>query len=409
MTENRPDPTPTLTREAIVQAPSSAGPHRTVLLAIGGMALASLLVPMFIVAGQRHTTTVITVENRTVPAPEAVTSVATVPAEAIASPSSERIPASDDALGTAWHRGAALTADSSWLGVAASPGPYGVLATWSERELYISRDDGVNFRQVLGGPGAIGGATIDASGALYLVRDQRRLGIETETGAVLWRSLPFAGDTLALTSGGGFLGWLGLAHDTGRSSSVVLAVSADRGQTWRTQTVAEHIDRALMHIEEDGTIQLLTLVEHASAPTMRRLRGHADGRSLQALPWPTDFADAWGLGHGGWAYAIASECATDISDVCAMGPEMSDRLAPTGLKTSWDLLMHTSGEHTLAVSGERLLRADGDRMAVVASDIPAGISALATDGIGRALVTVGPQLVRWSPRHGWRVLHRLEK
>jgi len=239
---------------------------------------------------------------------------------------------------------------------------------------------------------------------VFATRDYQRLGIHVGPGHEEWRTLPFAGDTLALTTDHGWLAWLGLAHDRARDSQLVLALSRDHGATWRTQTIADHADRALMRIEADGFVHLLLLVEDVATPTMTRLRGHVDGRPLEQLPWPSDHADAWGLGHGGWAYAIASECADDNNDICAMGPESDARLLSTHTLTDWQLVMASNGAATLAASGDTLLGLARNRVTVVAERIPTDISALAVDGIDRALAVVGQDLVRWSPDHGWRVL-----
>lgn len=399
---------PALQREAIVHTPSRAEPHRVVLLAIAGMALLSLLVPLVIVTTQqRPAMTVITVESQAVPSERIVVverAVEAVPEQ----PVTEQMRAADDAIGAAIATGAELAPERPWHGIAASPGPFAVASVWSAAELHVSRDDGRTFRQVLGGPGEIGGVAIDETGVVYAVRDARRLGLHTPDGKALWRELPFAGETLGLIAADGWLAWLGLARDTDDSSAVVLAVSADGGQTWRTQRVAEHADQALIAMD-DGAIHLLTLVEDASAPTMKRLLGHVDGRALQELSWPTDYADAWGLGHGGWAYAIASECAGADNAICAVSADAAATgapvMLPSGVVTDWDLLMHSNGGATLAVSGDRLLRAHRSRMTVADERIPAGISALAVDGIDRALAVVGEHVVRWSPTHGWRVLH----
>lgn len=405
-TTERPTPQELpLRREAIVETRPRTEPHRTVFVVIAGMALASLLIPIAIVATQsRPTATVITVENHVAPDIKIV-EVPVADMEPAVAPAADQMLARDEAIGEPLQQGAALNAERAWLGAAASPGPVAVAAVWSSTELFLSRDDGRTFAQVLGGPGSIGGAAIDEVGTLFLVRDQKRLGAHNPDGQSLWRELPFAGDTLALTTGAGWLGWLGLAHDSERSSAVVLALSADGGQTWRTQSVAEHADRALMTIEEDGAIYLLTLLEDAAAPSMSRLLGHVDGRALETMRWPSEYADAWGLGADGWAYAIASECASADNAICAMGPDGTSELRPSGVKTDWNLLMHSNGAVALAVSGERLLRTDGARLKVVDERIPTGITALAVDGIDRGLAVVGQHLLRWSPSHGWRVVH----
>jgi hypothetical protein len=59
---------------------------------------------------------------------------------------------------------------------------------------------------------------------------------------------------------------------------------------------------------------------------------------------------------------------------------------------------------TLAASGPDLLRFDGRVATVVDRSAPAEITALAVDGLDRGVAVAGQHLVRWSPRHGWRVL-----
>ncbi len=398
---DRETETPKLKREAIVRAEPPPQTRHAGILVLTSMALASLavlvIVPMvhLSISHQRPTSVVVTTTVESPVAPQSAAAVVTV----------RPAPARDLAIGEPLAAGKTLTSDPGvWIGTAASPGPYGVLAVWSSSHLFVSRDDGVGFRQVLGGPGSIGGATIDESGRLFMIRDRRRLGIENTDGSTQWLSLPFSGETLALQSSGGWLGWLALAHDTDSDSAVVLALSSDGGATWRRQSVAEHATHALMRIEPGGVIHLLLRVEDSIDQKMWRLRAHVDGRPMESMPWPSQYADAWGLARGGWAYAIASECATDSNDICAMGPDPADRIVNTEIKTTWNLIMESNSSTTLAASGSSLLRFDGARITRVTDDVPPEVTSFAVDGIDRSLAVVGQHLLRFSPEHGWRII-----
>jgi hypothetical protein len=390
----------TLKREAIMRAPRPPDERRQ-LSAVLGVALGCMavmvVVPAFIIAALGR--------------PQPVISMS--PASPFASATWARplpglVTATDLPLGTPLAPGARLPGalpddqGEAWRGVAVSSGLHPIVAVWSPSRLFVSRDDGKAFHQVLGGPGEIGGAAIDAYGRLFMVRDRQRLGVQGLDLDTEWRSLPFAGETLQVAAGGVWLGWLALADDSRSDAQVVLALTADGGATWRTQSIADHATGALMRIEDDGTIHLLLVREDAVDPTMRRLRGHVDGRPMQEVPWPSSYAEAWGLGHGGFAYAIASECASEGNDICAM--EVHGDLASTRIATAWSLQMGSNGATTLAASGPDLLRFDGRVATVVDRGAPAEITALAVDGLGRGVAIAGQHLVRWSPRHGWRVL-----
>ena len=396
MSERHPvDPAsvPVLKRETVVQAEPTPDARRILVFGVPMFLFACALVPLVAMLFRSHTQMTLLCIDQDTPA-----------ARARALPVSDALLAGDTAIGAEFPVGPRSSVARSWQGVAASPGPYGVLAVWSETELFVSADDGRRFRQVLGGPGDIGAATIDDAGVVFMTRDYQRLGVYVAPDRETWRALPFAGDTLALAADYGWLAWLGLAHDGARDAQLVLALSRDHGATWRTQTIASHADRALMRIEADGFVHMLLLVEDNAAPTMSRLRGHVDGRALEQLARPSDYADAWGLGHGGWAYAIASECADDDNDICAMSSESDARLLSTHTLTDWQLIMASNGASTLAASGDTLLRFEHERVHALTERIPTEISALSVDGIDRALAVVGQDLLRWSPGHGWRVL-----
>lgn len=395
MSERHPvDPAsvPVLKREAVVQAEPTPDAHRILVFGVPMFLFACAMVPLVAMLFRSHTQmTLLCIDQDT-------------PARLRGLPASEAFMAGDTAIGAEFPAGPTSSVARPWQGVAASPGPYGVLAVWSETEIFVSVDDGRRFRQVLGGPGELGAATIDDAGVVFATRDYQRLGVYVAPDREMWRTLPFAGDTLALATGHGWLAWLGLAHDGARDAQLVLALSRDHGVSWRTQSIAAHADRALMRIEAGGFVHMLLLVEDSAAPTMTRLRGHVDGRALEQLAWPSDYADVWGLGHGGWAYAIASECADDDNDICAMGPESGAGILSTHTLTDWQLIMASNGASTLAASGDTLLRFERERVDALAERIPTEISALAVDGIDRALAVVGQDLLRWSPGHGWRVL-----
>jgi len=296
-----------------------------------------------------------------------------------------------------------------WRGVTTSTGPYAVVAVWSDAEIFVSRDDGRTFSQALAGPGEVAGTAFDEAGNLFAIRGRDLLGIQRPDGTVSWRSLPFSGATLAVATGAGWLGWLHLQEHEERGAFALVSLSYDQGTTWRHQVVPSHGNTEnSLRIESDGTIRIMGLSEDCHLQETERHEGHVDGRAFREIAWPDDLAAGWGMGSHGWAYTIGTACdgADDGNDLrlCAIGPGPLPAVQATGHLVDWDLRVATNERTTLASSGRLLLQLDANRSSLIDSNAPLALDHFAIDGIGRAVGSVGSTLVRWSPRHGWRVL-----
>lgn len=328
--------------------------------------------------------------------------------------------AADDPIGAALADGTSVWdrwEPGALIGAAASPGAPGVLATHTENTVYASSDDGRHFTQVLANVGEVEAIAVDRAGTIYAVRDRHLLGTAPYGAAESWQALPYASETLALATGAGTIAWLHVHPDDDDGLRAMLALSGDGGATWRFQVVPAYGNvRNDLRIDSDGTIELLALSDGDDTDEqLIRYRGHIDGRPLERLPWPAPYPGGYGLGRGGWAYAVASECG-DAGRVglCAIAP---GRPAAVHAATYVDdFTLHVGANdrlspvpRTLAVAGRDLLRLTGDRARSIGTPVPGRPYAIGVDGIGRALVVSGDTLLRWSPAWGWRRLLKVDR
>src|SRR5437870_3293172 len=62
------------------------------------------------------------------------------------------------------------TGGEEWIGLAAARVSSGILAVWSQRHAWLSRDDGRSFAAVLEGKATISAAVVGAEGDFYVAR-----------------------------------------------------------------------------------------------------------------------------------------------------------------------------------------------------------------------------------------------
>jgi hypothetical protein len=293
--------------------------------------------------------------------------------------------------------GAPVTGDitddaDGWRGVAASPDQFGVVALWSERTVWVSRDDGRSFRQELAAPEAIGAVTVGEDGRVYAARHGGRLGLLTPGGHTRWLRLDYD-QSLAIAQGGTWIVLLAMSRDRQLGLAPILWVTPDHGASWRrlVAPAAGDLDNRL-RVAADGSIDLLVRATGDLAPRIRHFRGHVDGRPFSALLDSED-PQPFGLGHDG--------------STARLVVERADRahLEPYGLfVVDWDIVLGTGPDHTLAVADRRLLALSGTRAAPLSGRVPGHVRALAGDGIGRTVAIIGRVALRHSPTHGWRRL-----
>jgi hypothetical protein len=299
--------------------------------------------------------------------------------------------ASDDPIGPPVS-GEVADRPASWLGVAASPDEFGVVAVWGERILWVSRDDGRTFRQELAAPEAIGGVAVGDDGRVAVARHGGRFGVLTPGGTTRWLRLDYD-QALALAQGGPFTALLALATDRADGFAPTLLVTADQGRSWRRLVPPEagDLDNAL-RISADGDIDLAVRSTADPSPRIRHYRGHIDGRRFDRT-FDGEDPEPFGLGPDGRALPIS----WDDDSLRLDGRPVRD----------WNVVLGPAPGRALAVVDRRLVRFEGTGLAAVSERVPGRIRALAGDGIERSLAVIGDTLVRHSGRHGWRLLYQL--
>jgi hypothetical protein len=301
--------------------------------------------------------------------------------------------ASDDPVGDAVTRDIPPDPEG-WRGLAASPDRYGVVALWSERTLWVSRDDGRTFRQELAAPEPLGAVAVGADARVYAARHGGRFGVLGPSGQTQWLRLDYD-QALAIAHGGGWTILLTMSADRLAGLVPILWATADSGATWRrlVAPAAGDLDNRV-RIAADGSIDLLVRATGDLSPRIRLYRGHVDGRPFTAV-LDTEDPQPFGLGHDG-------------STARLVWSDSDARLEPYHLAVSdWDVLVGAGPDRTLAVADGRLLALNGDRAEPLNDHVPGHPGALTTDGIGRSLAVIGRVAVRHSPSHGWRRLFEL--
>ncbi|HTE54547.1 MAG TPA: hypothetical protein VK698_27025 [Kofleriaceae bacterium] len=322
--------------------------------------------------------------------------------------------ASDDPIGDPIERLAPRDGAPLLRGAAAAADRYGVVALWTDRVVWVSRDDGRSFRQELAAPQPLTAVAVGTDGRVYAARHGGRLGELTPGGRTRWHDVD-CDQVLAIDGSSPWLALLCLHADQASGLSSMLYLSSDDGATWRRQITPHHGTAAnQIRVSANGVVDLLTLdtetdidagqnTDGADAGRAGRLRhytGHVDGRPFE-LVLTGDGPEPFGLGHDGQSWRLDGERRMHLTGSTSAG--RSSRLAVR----NWDVLLAASSERTIAAADGRLVELGADRPRVVASRIPGPIDTLALDGLGRALATAGGVAVRYSALHGWRRLFEI--
>jgi len=273
-------------------------------------------------------------------------------------------------------------------GVASSPGCPGLVATWTATALFVSRDDGARFTEVLSDrPGSVRAVAVTPRCDVWLARGPR-LGVLRRDGATAWQPTPTSATTEALSASAAGLLWLG----SDDKSDLSLAFLDATGKTVRLLPAPPrgNAGRA-MHLDDDGAIWWMVGSEAAcGGGGQSRLVSHVDGRTWKELPWPLDTPGAFDPGPRGWAYALG-HCDDGVG-LCAVDRAgRAHRAVETA--TIDTLLVASRGARAVAVVNSRLVALDGARATILA-DVPSDPRAIALDGRGRPLVVAGGRLHR---------------
>jgi hypothetical protein len=325
-------------------------------------------------------------------------------------------------------------------GVAAAADAYGVIAVWTDRVLWVSRDDGRSFRQELAAPGPLTAVAVGRDGRVHAAR-HGRIGTLSPAGHTRWHDLD-ASQVLAIAAAPpreidraakspGWLAVLALHDDQAAGAAPLVWLSDDDGQSWRSLIAPHHGDAAnRLWVSPDGVIDLLTEDSDGSVGgdgdgpdnlfgagpwRLRLYRAHADDHPL-ALVFAGDAPAPFAMGHDGLRWRLAWD--GDQLQLTA-GGEASGNTGPIVRPAAgrsaggvvpvrnWDVRVAASGQHTVAIADGHLLDLGRGAPRVVTRRVPGRIDALAVDGLGRAVATAGGSALRYSPRHGWRRLFEI--
>lgn len=285
-----------------------------------------------------------------------------------------------------------------------------VIAVWSADTVWISRDDGASFAEVLGPPAGtsrIVGAALDDDGTLLVAWQDARgdaiVELARPGGA---RSGVPARGVRAVAAGGGTRAVLG---------EDALLVAGARG-AWTTLPHAAAcpdcdamVSSAALAVDSHGEV-VLTDVEINTCGSSDLLLWQRTGRARPgetSVRWAASAlpAHAGGAtmrpGVFGWSYGVTidgtiwARSATRVAPLTALG--RGGGYEPLDLATN--------GRITLLLWQGRLLRLRGSRVIELDDDV-GDVLGLAVDARGRALaIDAEGGLVRFSRRGGWaRVL-----
>jgi hypothetical protein len=109
--------------------------------------------------------------------------------------------------------------------------------------------------------------------------------------------------------------------------------------------------------------------------------------------------DVIGLGAHGSSYGLVRAGDHDDRRLALVGP--TEQLALTSLHTEGEVQLGNNGHITLAVIGRMLVRLEGAAHRVLDRHVPTGIDAMFVDARGRAWVTAGQRLFRFSRGRGF--------
>ena len=346
--------------------------------------------------------------------------------------------AADDPIGEPIDHVAAADGAPAVRGLVAAADGYGVIAMWTDRVVWVSRDDGRSFRQELAAPGPVSAVAVGRDGRVYAAR-HGRIGMLSPAGHTRWHDLD-GGQVLAIAAAPpreidpaapaapGWLAVLALHDDQAAGAAPLLWLSDDDGETWRSLIAPHHGDAAnRMWVSPDGVIDLLTEdtdgtvgsdadgaedLFGAGSWRYRHYRARAEDYPL-ALLFAGDAPAPFAMGHDGLRWRLAwdgdqLQLAAD-QPTPAVGPIVGRERAAAAVVPvrNWDVRVAAGRQRTLAVTDGRLLELGRGAPRVVTLQVPGRVDMLAVDGIGRAVATVGGSALRYSPRHGWRRLFEI--
>jgi hypothetical protein len=313
--------------------------------------------------------------------------------------------ATDDPIGQPVDRLAPREGAPALRGVAAAADRYGVIAVWSDRVVWVSRDDGRSFHQELAAPEPLSAVAVGRDGRVYAARMGGKLGELTPDALTRWHRIG-SDQILAIDAGSPWLAVLGLHADRADGLSPVLWLSDDDGRSWRRLVPPHHGDADnQIRVNPDGVIDLLTADGGVGeAGRLRHYAGHVDGRPFE-LRFAGDDPQPFGLGHDGRSWQLAGEGRRMRLSVAGR-PAASTSGRPLAVR-NWDLRVAASRERTMTVADGRLVEIGSIRPRILAENVPGAVDALAVDGLGRSVAVVGGAAVRHSTRHEWRLLFEI--
>jgi hypothetical protein len=203
------------------------------------------------------------------------------PLDAIALASAAREPARDPALA-----GVSIDGD--------------VIATWTERRVWLSVDGGARWGRVLDGPGRIAAVHADACGRVVVVRAQAGapLALGTRTAAhELWRALPH-------DAGGAFLGLAVRGPEVAVAARAIaspgrdlddepaaIATSSDRGARWSAPIALGDVAAATPVLGRDGLVAVIAPRACPIAAPCSEVQAFAATASIDRRPYPVTVVD----------------------------------------------------------------------------------------------------------------------
>lgn len=350
------------------------------------------------------------------------------------------------------------------VGVAVSRSRDGHLAVWTRDEIFVSDDDGRRFRELLRGPGHVYDVAVDCNGGVFAVRGNTRalaIGYSRDRQES-WRPLGLARSALddhnpdrepdfasvSLATGGGWIALTApgeLVVGTGGAYDPVLAASRDGGASWAYVQIpdpelTEGID--VTGIDERGRLTLLGFegdcmydgtavhqieLETGTPATKQLSRSYQTHDATVSTRWT--YADV-GCDHELCAFDLRkSDCEYECDSAWVQVTGLDRPSAPTrgssphnadedaDNETNGDAVLDADGaasrrEFTVlenrrvyALNGAHVWRLRGSRATRIGADIPATVHFAAMDTSYRLVgLSADRRLVRWSPRHGLRVL-----
>jgi len=292
-------------------------------------------------------------------------------------------------------------------GVTASPNRHGVLATWSDKTILRSDDSGRTFAPVLASPGKVFSVRIDCHDNLYALAAPNWFGQRSPDGEESWRELSFImpteeyQDSAKLAVGAGFVGVFQMDYN----SKVTVALSPDGGVTWSFRQLQSSLMETMKHVAIDAGGRV-TVATSLGDCMWNGFAVHAfDAPSGELSDIGDMSGDLLGVGHDGWAYT-EYDC-TEL--LCAYAPGRARKREVAGVAepsvNRYYTYVVSGPDHSYAVVDSIVHRLNKGRAVRIADDLPNTVSFSTADAGGR-LLGIGEtgELLRWSRRHGLRVL-----